>query len=115
MENEKTVVQIALEKAITEAEAKGQLPDEFRFKDGQLVRAHIKYAAHVLDIKKSKDRESDVELEYTTDPFEWKEGKSNRDWQDYRFLTDMLAPMAINDWTLRVRYTYVIDVRYEEV
>lgn len=109
---EKTTMQLALEKAIADKQEKGQLPPEFRFENGQKVRAEITYVARVLDIKKVKDRESDVELTTTTEPFEWKAGESDRDWQEYRFLTDMLAPSALNDRTLRVRYTWIKDVKY---
>lgn len=111
---EKTVVQIAMEKAIADKQSKGQLPPDFRFEEGQKVRAIITYVAHVLDTKKSKDRESDVEFVHTTEPFAWKKGESDRDWQEYTFLTDMLAPQAVNDWTVRVHYTWIKDVKYVE-
>lgn len=110
---EKTAVQIAMEKAIADKQSKGEeLPPEFRFEEGQKVRAVITYVAHVLDTKKAKDRISDIEFVHTTEPFAWKKGESDRDWQEYVFLTDMVAPQAINDWTVRVRYTWVKDVKY---
>lgn len=110
---EKTAVQIAMEKAIADKQSKGEeLPPEFRFEEGQKVRAVIAYVAHVLDTKKAKDRESDIEFVHTTEPFAWKKGESDRDWQEYVFLTDMVAPQAINDCTVRVRYTWVKDVKY---
>ena len=110
---EKTAVQIAMEEAIADKQSKGQkLPLDFVFEDGQKVRAVITYVAHVLDIKKAKDRESDVEFVHTTEPFAWKKGKSDRDWQEYVFLTDIVAPQAINDSTIRVRYTWVKNVEY---
>ena len=110
---EKTAFQLAMEKAIADKQAKGEkLSPELSFREGQEVRAVITYVAHVLDTKRKKDREFDVEFVHTTEPFVWKKGESDRDWQEYVFLTDIVAPQAINDGTVRVKYTWVKDVKY---
>lgn len=114
LEMEKTAMQVAMEKAVDESQAKGRAVDPvLLFEEGQLVRRKITYVARVLDTRKEPEkRASDVELTWVSEPFPWKKEEISRNWEDYKILTDILAAQEYVDPAFRIRWTWIKDVQY---